>query len=56
MRDDDHDIESDLVDLGGLDLELLPSLHDSALAQAIRRVLHAAENPDEATLGFQQSL
>lgn len=56
MGDYDLDIESDLVDLRGLDLGALPALHDSVLARAIRRVLHAAENPDEATLGFQQSI
>jgi len=56
MHDDDLDIESDLVDLHELDLELLPSIDDSVLAEAIRRVLRAAEDPDEATQGFQQSL
>lgn len=56
MHDDDLDIKSQLPDLSGFDLALLPVLRDSALAQAIRRVLDAAENPEEATLGFQQSL
>jgi FXSXX-COOH protein len=56
MGDEDLDIESDLFDLSRLDLELLPTLHDSVLAHAIRRILRTAENPDEATLGFQQSI
>jgi len=54
MGDKDLDVVSDLVDLSGLDLEVLRTLRDTALAQAIHRVLQAAENPEEATLGFQQ--
>ncbi|MGH8573603.1 MAG: FxSxx-COOH cyclophane-containing RiPP peptide [Gammaproteobacteria bacterium] len=54
MGDEDLDIECNLVDLSGVDLESLISLRDSALAQSIRRVRLAAENPDEAALGFQQ--
>ena len=58
MHDDDLDldIKSQLPDLSSFDLALLPALRDSALAQAIRRVLDAAESPEEATLGFQQSI
>jgi FXSXX-COOH protein len=56
MGDDPPKLESDLVDVGGLDLDLLVTMQDTVLAQAIRRVLRAAECPDEATLGFQQSI
>lgn len=56
MGDGSLEVESDLVDVGGLDLDLLVTIQDTVLAQAIRRVLHAAECPDEATLGFQQSI
>lgn len=56
MGHDDLDIESNLVDLSGVNLELLPTLDDSALAQSIQRFLRAAENPDEATSGFQDSI
>jgi FXSXX-COOH protein len=56
MGDDDLDIESSLIDLSQIDLALLTTLHDSALAQSLRRVLLAAENPDEAIAGFQQSI
>lgn len=56
MGHDDLDIESSLVNLSGVDLELLRTLADSALAQSIQRFLHAAENPDEATMGFEDSI
>lgn len=56
MDDDDLDIECDLADLGGIDLEILASLDDSVLARSIRRILLAAENLDEAALGFEQSI
>lgn len=56
MSDDHLAFESDLVDLSKVDLDLLPSLQDTVLAQAIRRVLRAAENPDEATLSFENSI
>jgi len=56
MGDEDLDIESELVDLSGIDLAALPAAQDSALARALRRILRAAENPDEAVSAFQQSI
>jgi FXSXX-COOH protein len=56
MRHDDLVVESSLVDISEVDLELLPALADSVLAQSIQRVLRAAEDPDEMTLSFQQSI
>jgi FXSXX-COOH protein len=56
MGDDDLDIESSLIDLSRVDLATLTTLNDSALAHSLRRILLAAENPDEAIAEFQQSI
>jgi FXSXX-COOH protein len=56
MGDEDLDIESNLIDLSGIDLALLTGPQDSALTLSLRRILRAAENPDEAIFGFQQSI
>ena len=56
MHGDDLDIESELIDLRDVDLAALPTAQDSALAQALRRILRGAENPDEAVSAFQQSI
>jgi FXSXX-COOH protein len=55
MGDEDH-IESDIVDLRGVDLARLAVSGDSALMRALRRVQHGSENPDEAVAVFQQSI
>ena len=56
MGDEDRSIKSDLIDLRSVDLALLAASGDSALTQALRRILRAADNPDEAIAGFQQSI
>src|SRR5262249_1425834 len=56
MSGDDLAIESKLIDLSEVDLAQLPTAQDSALARALRRILRAAENPDEAVSAFQQSI
>jgi FXSXX-COOH protein len=56
MGDEDHNIESDLIDLRGIDLTRLVAAGDSALTRALRRIRHGAENPDDAVAAFQQSI
>ena len=62
MGDEDLNFESELIDLSKIDLTVLPAALDSALApdsplaQSIRRILHAAEDPAEAVSAFQQSI
>lgn len=53
---DDAAFETALLDVRELDEEFLSVLEETALAHAIRRVLSAAEDVSEATLGFQQSI
>lgn len=56
MGEDDLSTEFELIDLSGIDLAILADLRNSALAQSIRRVRQAAEDPDEAILSFQDSI
>jgi FXSXX-COOH protein len=56
MGDEDHRIESDLIDLRGVDLVQLAASGDSALLRALRRVQDGSENPDEVIAAFQQSI
>ncbi|HSV65007.1 MAG TPA: FxSxx-COOH cyclophane-containing RiPP peptide [Mycobacteriales bacterium] len=56
MGDEDLDIDSSLIDLSEIDLMRLTTLRDSALTQALRRILQTADNPDEMTSAFQQSI
>jgi FXSXX-COOH protein len=68
MGNEDLDFESDLIDLSNIDLTVLPAAlgsalvpdsplaPDSPLVQAIRRILRAAEDPEEAVSAFQQSI
>jgi len=56
MGDEDHSIESDLIDLSGVDLVRLAAAGDSALTRALRRIRRGAENPDEAVAAFEQSI
>jgi FXSXX-COOH protein len=56
MGDEDRGVESDLIDLRGVDLVRLAASGDSALARALRRIRHGAENPDEAVAAFEQHI
>ena len=56
MSGDDLDVESELIDVSTIDLAMLATAQDSALAQALRRIMQAAESPAEAVSAFQQSI
>jgi FXSXX-COOH protein len=56
MRDRDYDLESDLVDLTGIDLDRIRALPDSAFGAALRRVLDEARTDTERYAGFQNNM
>jgi FXSXX-COOH protein len=56
MRHEEVGMEADLVDLGGLSLDDLKELDDSALGHALRRVLADADGPGDAIAAFQSYL
>jgi FXSXX-COOH protein len=56
MDDTADEIESELIDLTGLTLEQVRSLGESALGNALRRVIFEAENPQEAIASFSSRI
>jgi FXSXX-COOH protein len=53
ISDDETDLETGLVDLGGLALGDLKELDDSAIAHALRRVLADADGPEDPIAAFE---
>lgn len=50
------DLESDLVDVAGIDLEQLATLPDSVLANSLRRILSEGEKMSDLYAIFQDSI
>lgn len=50
------DIESNVLDVTGIDLATLQELGNPVLAESINRVLREADQPGEALSGFSSSI
>lgn len=50
------ELPTDLPDLTGLALTDLDALDDTALGQALRRILADVTRPDDAVAGFQSAI
>jgi FXSXX-COOH protein len=50
------DIESNILDVTSIDLEVLPELENPILQASIIRILREADQPDEALSGFNSSI
>ncbi|NJP88954.1 FXSXX-COOH protein [Nonomuraea sp. FMUSA5-5] len=56
MANEGNDIDSDLPDLGDIDLKQLLSLDSTVLAHSIARIIAEAEDPRGAIAGFDSSI
>ena len=54
--DESADVESDLVDVAGIDLERLAGLPDSVLANSLRRILDEGEKMSDQYAIFQNAI
>jgi FXSXX-COOH protein len=54
--DESADVESDLVDVAGIDLEQLAGLPDSVLANSLRRILDEGEKMSDQYAIFQNAI
>ena len=56
MGEERPDIESNVLDVTGIDLAMLQELGNPVLAESVDRILREADQPGEALSGFSSSI